>query len=266
MANSNTNVKGMKYLQPGRTYSYDLDKDGKNEKIKYTKQSVNEDVEIVKVFINGKMSLNKRLNGSASLNLCNLNKKDKYIEFILNAIGPSDIIEYMGIYRYNKQKVSQLFQVKGDTLYGKMSLYRYKDFVLGTGNTFYINADTPIWIRDLGSYYCKMPFLIKGNKIVANKVSAYDIFSPSTTNYKKRMKFELKKLVTVYKTSSKVKGKAFTLKKGDKITIDKIKPVKKSPATAYVRINKGKKKGWIYIKEKGSAIDSSMFKEVPAWG
>ena len=72
----------------------------------------------------------------------------------------------------------------------------------------------------------------------------------------------------------------FTVKKGDKIKMIKIKPMKnvaKRPqgkygeekpinAYAYVKTKSGKK-GWIYLSKKKSSWGRKMlFKKVPGWG
>ena len=84
----------------------------------------------------------------------------------------------------------------------------------------------------------------------------------------------------VYKKASKKSKVKFTVKKGDKIKMIKIKPMKnvaKRPqgkygeekpinAYAYVKTKSGKK-GWIYLSKKKSSWGRKMlFKKVPGWG
>ena len=92
--------------------------------------------------------------------------------------------------------------------------------------------------------------------------------------------YTVKKNMKGYKTASKKSKNKFTLKKGDKLRIIKIKPAKnvaKRPkgkysldkrdnGFAYVKTKTGKK-GWIFLSKKMSSWGKkTLFKKVPGWG
>ena len=121
--------------------------------------------------------------------------------------------------------------------------YRFKN-VKGNGR-FHIIVDTP-YALPIGCFYADIPLQLKGDKIV-----------PATGTYK--LVESLKKNMKVYKKASKKSKNKFTLKKGDKLRIIKIKPAKnvtkrpqgkygldkKDNGFAYVKTKNGKK-GWIF--------------------
>ena len=92
--------------------------------------------------------------------------------------------------------------------------------------------------------------------------------------------YTVKKNIKVYKKASKKSKNKFTLKKGDKLRIIKIKPAKnvakrpqgkygldkKDNGFAYVKTKNGKK-GWIFFSKKMSSWGKkTLFKQVPVWG
>ena len=133
--------------------------------------------------------------------------------------------------------------------------------------------DTP-YALPIGCFYADIPLQLKGDKIV-----------PATGVYKlvensNKYVYTAKKNMKVYKKPAKKSKNKFTLKKGDKISIIKIKPAKnvakrlqgkngvekEDNGFAYIKTKTGKK-GWIFLSKKMSSWGKkTLFKQVPGWG
>ena len=144
--------------------------------------------------------------------------------------------------------------------------------VKGNGR-FNIVVDTP-YSLPIGCFYANIPLKLQNNKIITT-TGTYNLVGSS-----KKYKYKAKSNIKVYKKASKKSKVKFTVKKGDKIKMIKIKPMKnvaKRPqgkygeekpinAYAYVKTKSGKK-GWIYLSKKKSSWGRKMlFKNVPGWG
>lgn len=144
--------------------------------------------------------------------------------------------------------------------------------VKGNGR-FNIVVDTP-YSLPIGCFYANIPLKLQNNKITTT-TGTYNLVGSS-----KKYKYKAKSNIKVYKKASKKSKVKFTVKKGDKIKMIKIKPMKnvaKRPqgkygeekpinAYAYVKTKSGKK-GWIYLSKKKSSWGRKMlFKNVPGWG
>lgn len=269
-AASHTNIKSSKVLQPNKTYYYDLNGDGKDESIYFTQTDKNEDNVQIELYVNNKKVLSKTEEINAIVKLSNLNQKDKYIEFEIAFQGEDAMITFLGFYRYKNSKLTKMFTTNGQKSYNGLNLYRYDGVRTGKNGTFYIKSDTPFSISAMGCYYCYMPFKIKGDKITAKKVKNYETFSPfvSASGRTKAMQFKANKELKAYTKASTSSKKAFTIKKGEKLTITKIHPVsfKEDKKSAFVYVKKGTKKGWIYLKNANYDYGNPVFEQTPAWG
>lgn len=271
-----TNIKNSKILTADETYHYDIDGDGKDESIYFTNTySEKNGVSLtrIKLYINDKEVLLKQLEGKAAVvKLTNLNQKDKYIEFEITVTGMSDIIEFLGFYRYKNDKFIEMFSQNGTKAYQGFWLSRYADIRTGNSNTFYIKADSPLYISSIGSYFAYMPFRIKNDKITAKKVKNYEMFSPSvkasSIHTTKAMQFKASRNLTVYTKASKSSKKAFTIKKGEKLTMEKMQPAstKEGKESAFVYVKAGKRTGWMYFNNAKYDFEKPDFDETPGWG
>lgn len=273
---AHTNIKTSKILKADETYHYDIDGDGEDESIYFTNTySEKNDIPLtrIKMYIDDKEVLLKQLEGSvAVVKLTNLNQKDKYIEFEIAVTGMSDVVEFLGFYRYKNDKFIEMFSQDGPKSYNGFYISRYADVRTGNTNTFYIKADTPLYISSIGSYFAYMPFQIKNDKITAKKVKNYEMFSPSvkasSIKTTKAMQFKASRNLTVYSKASKSSKKAFTIKKGEKVTMEKIQPVsvKEEKESVFIYVKAGKRTGWMYFNNAEYDFEKPDFDETPGWG
>lgn len=261
-------------LEKDKVYYYDLDGDGTKEKIYYqthVSAKDNEFFDSVSLFINDKNVYTKKLTDVwASYKVIDFDTSDKTIELNFQIGSYSYTLDYSSFQRWNGKEITE-FETGSNKALMYVRGYRFKN-VKGNGR-FHIIVDTP-YALPIGCFYADIPLQLKGDKIV-----------PATGTYKlvessKKYVYTAKKNIKVYKKASKKSKNKFTLKKGDKLRIIKIKPAKnvaKRPqgkygldkrdnGFAYVKTKNGKT-GWIFFSKKMSGWGKkTLFKQVPVWG
>jgi len=255
-----------KVLKPNKIYKYDLDGDGKKEKIEVKKKFNKTDPSTgqIRLLINGKLAHKQSLNPDVDgqYTILDLKSSDKFLDLFLITTGSSYTLDFAGFQRYVNKKIKTISSSKKNN-----DLKFSRSFTLGKidgkGNFSALDVDTPFYIPAIGNYYTDISFIITGEKVMQKQVSTYSV-------KKSDFKFKLEKNIKVYEKANKKSTKVKTLKKGDTLTILKIKPMdcvsdndfKQYSAYVYIKDSKGKK-GWIYI---GKDFDYKIFNEVPAWG
>lgn len=274
--NQNTNVYAAtnKTLEQGKEYYFDLNGDGKNEKIKYVtkvKDSDSDFFDSVSLFINDKNVYTKKLTDTwAKYTVLDIDSSDKALDLNLQIGGYSDCMDYSSFQRWNGTTITEYDTNKNKAL-NYTREYSFSN-VKGNGR-FNIVVDTP-YSLPIGCFYANIPLKLQNNKITTT-TGTYNLVGIS-----KKYKYKARNSIKVYKKASKKSKVKFKIKKGEKIKIIKIKPTKnvaKRPqgkygeekpinAYAYVKTKSGKK-GWIYLsKNKSSWGKNMMFKQVPGWG
>lgn len=271
-----------KVLKVNKVYYYDLDMDGKKEKIKYTAKPGANDNVTVALYINGSKKYTKKFKEEgylASYTIADLNTKDKYLDLFLQVTGSSDYLTYAAFQRYEKKKIITTNTNKNNDFLDQKTEYSIKN-VDGKGN-FTITLDTPFSLPALGSYYTKISLKMKGKKVVKNKTDEYSYSDGGYKYPNNRKKFPLilRSNTPLYKVASRSSKVIKTMKKGVGVRVLKIKisnsknyfkkaawKRKEISGYAYV-IDKSGKKGWIYLdKERGPWNDNPLFVEVLGWG
>lgn len=260
-----------KVLSQNKVYSYDLDKDGKKEKIKYiikkNDNSLQEKIEVI-LYINEKERYRKKVEYAlnAQYTIADIDKMDGYLDLFLIVTSDSYCLEYAAFQQYQSNQIKTLTSSLNNKSIQSIRGYDIEG-VDGKGN-FKAAIDTPFALKAIGNYYCYIPFVMEKGNIKQKKVSTYSLAAPS-----KDFKYILKKAIKVYEkatTSSKI---VRTIKKGESITISKIKLSTSSdnlkenvPISGYAYIkDKNGKKGWIYLDKKYN-WNNPLFKETPGWG
>lgn len=262
-----------KLLKLNKNYSYDLNKDGKKEKLKVTFTNITDTSGTIKIFINNKVKLKKEYvpimgdTNMAWLSICDLNKKDKALDICVELTGASDVMDYMSVFQYNGKKVKLITTIKSELNNGVMSLYRYGNLRKISGNKkFMFDADTPYYNENFGCYICYLPAVYKENTIKLSSPSTYTM-AKTTTSFK----YTLNQSVTLYKKADKSQ-KVKTLKAGTKLYVKKIKPLEKlipnvfesHSCFLYVKTSSGES-GWIYVPADYDE-NNPYFKSIQSWG
>lgn len=257
-----------KILSQNKEYSYDLDKDGKKEKIKYVvNNDLQEKMEII-LYVNRKEAYRKKIDYalSAQYTIADIDETDGYLDLFLMVTSDSYCLEYVAFQQYQLNKIKTLTSSLSNKSLQFTRGYEIKG-VDGKGN-FKAIIDTPFSLEAIGSYNCYIPFIMEKGKVKQKKVSTYALVGNS-----KNFKYTLKQKINVYEKASHSSKLLRSIKKGEYITISKIKLSTSNDGAkedisingyAYIEDQNGKK-GWIYLDKKYN-WNNPLFKEIPTWG
>ena len=255
-------------LKAGKTYSVDLDGDGKKEKVKY-KIKYSKFAEGwgdgCSVSINGKQI--KKIKAPFHVSdwqpnvvIVDLNKKDKKKEILVRLTSDSGCKEYYEFYHYSKKK-KKLIPMLGT----QKRIIRTPDRIRSDGKgkfSFYVDHYNEV----IGCCYTKWNLTLKKDKIVVNNKSQFQldqmVYDESRYGVYDKNFMALKKGINAYKTSA-CKTKLYTIAKGTHLT-PLILKYKGKNVYVKVEIQDGSHKGAVvWIK---AAKNSTIFKQVPSWG
>lgn len=245
--------EGIMELKKDTVYEYDLNGDGKAEKLQYkvTVDDVNYTAAL-ELYINDKLYLSRKdyvLN--YTIDICDINKSDNYLDLYCYSTVDDGCI-YDGFFaRYDGEKLIDKvkFPLKTET----KDISRFSlDKTDGNGK-FTVCMDTPVFSYTIGCYYCYVPYQLKNNKITRVPVNTY-----SFNKYSKNYKYKVKKSFSVYDKAGS-KTVAFKVNKGEKVTFDQLYLTKYKKAYFRIRNHNGKT-GWIKSEKK------NLFSILPMWG
>lgn len=244
---------GIKTLEKDKVYEYDLNGDGEKEKLKYT---VVEDeaayTVYLKLYINNKLCMSRKDKGLAyTLQLCDLDKKDNYLDLYGYGTMDSGGISYSFFARYDKNNQYKYVNFKPNKIIKNYDAYSL-ELLHGNGK-FDMMVDTPVHSDAIGRYYCYVPFQLKNNVISAVSTQTY-AFNKFSSQYK----YKAAKVFSVYDKAGSNKV-AYKVKTGEKVTINALCVT--TSGKAYFRVVNSKgKTGWIKSDLK------NIFVERPEWG
>lgn len=271
-------------LQPETVYYYDLNFDGKTEKIYYTLEGMDNGYGFVEyngitVYINDQVKFRKdfeffdAFGGNINYYIMDLNKNDRKLDFFLSVTDSRfSTLVYSAFQQYENGKIVNIATNKSCKDLNKGMEYTIKE-IDGKGN-FSLNIFTPFKIPSLGLYWINVPMKYKNKKISQKKVSSYKIEQTNDNTKLSNGKYILNKNIALYQKSSKNSKVIDYVYKGEKVRLLKLVPltntwkddggVKEYTAYAYVQSNSGKK-GWIYLDKQYPGYGKGIFKQVLTW-
>lgn len=245
------------HLIPDKTYYFDLDKDGKKEKIKYV--VTEEDLEdsltrscIHTLFINGNEAYKKTTDTlKCGIEICDVDTKDKYLDIFVTAPYTIDCINEKGYsyflrYKNDKLKIKQnLISIyEKENLKEPFSLHCDSAYISGTNETQgTIATDGKGNITLMLCFYSKSAEYIhacaklelKNDKFIDTSNNLFDITDSSIFYTTIRSNFK------VYKDANSKKI-AFTAKKNSSIHA---KQICFKNGKGYINLAVDDKTGWI---------------------
>lgn len=247
-------LSGITTLTKDKTYNYDLDGDGKTDKIMFQSTENENDYSVsFNLYINDKLCNSQKTQGfCCNIQICDLDTSDTYLDLFITTIGYSDGILYSSFVRYNGKTVSIVSDL-AKKVPKEFDLYRYGLNKVNGDGTFIITADTPYYSDAIGCYYCDIPFQLKDNKLSFISTDIFTLNKCSST-----YKYKAKKNFSVYKNTSS-KQVLFQVKKGNKVTFDQLYVAKSGKVYLKLRNSKGKT-GWILATTK------NLFSNCNYWG
>lgn len=259
----NTEAASVKNLQANKEYSFDLDGDGKEEKISFnlTKNAV------YKIKINGKTAKSIKLDEDfyyPCMQIFDIDKSDNKLDIWAYSYAASDDILYSALYEYSDGKMKSIYS----SIYGKGSNFKYGcglGFIASTNGKgeFTLVVDRCIPCDNLtGNHLDKIKFKLENGKI--SQISGRTLYFYEThgSNFRKDKALITAGKTVFYKEHNKSGGK-FTVNKGVKCYPQKM--YVESDEKVYVMFKmKNGKTGWLYTGDY--SWDKLPFSDMPLFG
>lgn len=255
-----------KSLAVGKIYRYDIDGDGRKEKIRLESEENADSYKVnTKIYVDGKEYGEVKEKGSYSHHviLFDLYAKKKGMNLLVYGTADSDCLGKVRIYKLGQKKMTRIAHMKKEKKFGNLAFCRMRENIRQDeeDGTFYIFPDTPFYLNYFGCYYTKLKCRVTNGKIVCETKKNY--------SYNQEYTFTLQVSMNLYEKAD-LDSNVCELQKGTKLTVNKIQPVrltKKEKAYSFVRVTTASgKTGWIYdqpIVDYDNYTD--VFKKIPLW-
>lgn len=242
-------------LNQDTDYNFDIDGDGQQDVIKY--QSIGKEsnhTSIIKLYVNNELAFKKTTDGvSFRVSILDLDPSDKHLNFYIENIAESDCIVASFFAQLEDNKKLKVTAFEPKKLFKDFDYVRYSIQDINDNGEFKLLIDTPMASSSIGCYLCYATFQYKDGKITKIPASYYSLSEGS-----KEYRYKAVKSFTVQqKAGSKVV--AYTVKKGNTLTVDKMY-LSKSGKLYFRMVNSKGKKGWIPCDLE------NLFEQLPAWG
>lgn len=224
-------------LEEGKEYNYDLNGDGKKEKIECSTISNSEEESIIRLTINKKVkySVTKGYGQGMSFYITDINSKDKYREIYVNEEEGNFQFCGADFYRYNGKELEQYCSTDAVGISRFVQLSNEQP----SNGTIVYTMSSPYEECFLGSYDIELPYKVKSGKLELVKKASYSL------SKKQVSQFQALKKVVAYSTKGG-KDKVFTLQKEEDFYLYKISVKNNDIDYAYIKNSSGKQ-GWIKV-------------------
>lgn len=221
------------------TLYYDMDGNGTKDMVRILCGKKGYSYENIRIYINGKIALNKNLSNCSHVYVQYLSCTSKKNYLQVSAFQAGDEL-YMGkIYSYSGGKLVEAADLK----YGWNITTRVTKVTSGA-----ITIQCFVQVMETGRITWDFVYKPNGNKLKlkSNTASAKSMLGSMSYNDGYQKYFQNNRFVTArkrtYYTSYNLKNKAFTTKVGDVLTLSKVKIVNKK---VYLNFTAKGKSGWI---------------------
>lgn len=251
LAAQENDPEGMVFLEDNKLYKYDLNGDDNVDEIKCKYTNTDEGQFIMKLYINSKLCLTRKSDiDFVFAEVCDLDKEDNFLDLFTYVAGPSDCTFDASFYRYNGKTLDSKVAFTPKDIFDKNTDdRRYRLEKLAGNGKFYISNRT--FCDAIGTFNYYRPFQLKDNAIIEVSVKTYDLGEYETT-----YKYKAAKSFKAYEKAGSKKV-VYTVKKGDKVTFDKMYIAKSGKAYLRMKNSKGKT-GWIK-SDQMNLFDNAIF-------
>lgn len=226
----------VKNLKENKTYSYNLDKKGKKEKISF---SMDERKGVYKIKINGKVK--KKINMGVGfynpcMQICDIDKKDGKMDIWVYAYVDSEDILFATLYQYSNGKIKKVWN---------LTYIPCEGFGVGAGPILSTNGKGEFTMGGganidhlTGCHSLKVKLKRKNGKVTVVSKKTLSFSKTYGSDYGKWLK--TRKKMKFYKSHSKSKG-TVTVKKGAKCVPKKVYIASEDRIYVMYKFSDGKK-------------------------
>lgn len=238
----------VKDLEPNKVYSYDVDKDGTKDKVKYT---FNEKDSAIRIYINDKLAKKVQLDKETGfydgrMQIADIDKSDKTMDFWVYGFAFSDDICFSALYELKGNKLTKIFENKYKEVNENFSLSQGTLYSTDGKGNFDVQMDRAFFCDYItGNHWDRIPYQLKNGKVVRKDASYYQFAATYTMDGKGKY-IAAKKLAFTKKPGGK--ETSFTLKKGGKVTALQLYAKKNGELFVQYK-NADGKKGWLAVKD-----------------
>lgn len=230
-------AKSVENLKENKTYSYNLDKKGKKEKISFSMNNNG----TYKIEINGKVKKKIKLGQyfyNPCMQICDIDKKDGKMDIWVYAYADSHDIRYSALYQYSKGKIKKV---------GELEWVEYDGYSINCGflvstngkGEFTVAIDRAVDVGYLtGNHFDQVKFKLENGKIKKVSEKTFSFYKTYTSGSGKWLKTSKK--MKFYKSHSKSSG-TVTIKKGAKCVPKKIYIESENQVYVMYKFSDGKK-------------------------
>lgn len=244
-------------LEEGKEYKYDLNGDGKKEKIKYTITTMKNGGSQYNLSVNKKVVKKIYTEGEgegAGFYLLDIDSKDNYKEIYVKVCGDTGYYIEGNVYRYDASKIKKYSSTDN---VGEVAARFELDSVQTQGGIVAFVMDTPFSNIYLGSLYAYIPFKVESGNMTLVKKDAYDV----SIDWKKKEYIATKSLSA--STTLGGKKKAFSLRLGDTFYLLQISI--KNGEISHIKIkDETGAEGWMKVPD--SMFYTAPYGDIYVWG
>lgn len=234
----------VKELKPNKVYSYDVNQDGKKDKVKYT---FHEKDSAIRIYINDKLAKKVQLDKETGfydgrMQIADIDKSDKTMDFWVYGFAFSDDICFSALYELKGDKLTKIFENKYKEMNENFSLSQGTLYSTDGKGNFDVSMDRAFFCDNMiGNHWDRIPYQLKNGKVTRKDVRYYQFASTYTMDGKG--KYEAAKKITFAKKPGG-KETAFSLKKGQQVTVLQLYAKKNGELFVQYKNAEGKK-GWL---------------------
>ena len=277
-AKGNTCIKGLKSLEKGKEYQYDIDGDGKKDTIYWSLKGVDDSKETLSVYVNEKeiYTLKDTVAEDRRVSFCNIDNKDDFVEILVEESEINYSMKSCAFLRYNKGKVSTLFHSDGTE---KIKRYGVDVFANWTvkGNGIVIQKNSSCFnTYTTGCIELQVPLKLKNEKLVYGVKNQY-ILNHIQRSTLGKYNYKAGNEIKVYKDARIKSGIAFTLERGKRFYARKLRVMNWSKdengyyvgTKFFLQIKtKDGRTGWVFIPSvtnQAQDFTGGGSVDLPAW-
>lgn len=262
-------------IYPEESAYYDLDGDGRLEKLRYQEKESAESEDFVNgltVFVNGEAVWEDTEDWAewCRLYLTDMDSSDQRLELIAEYCSANDVVVSVKFLQFENGKMTEAADLCKAEGIGENSVIRYQSGrvpecfgpVIPGDKTVTAWMDTPFWRDGFGSYYVKMEWQYENGALTEVKAAEYELHSLSDG---RQWPYKLTVPVTLYSDAA-CTTPVYEAGPGESLYANALRPADGADAPLFIRVEVADENGAAGVTGWIEVGNVRIFEEIPAWG